>query len=373
MGPTSQQRTQFTRDGYVIVRGLVPTDELGRILTSVDAIVEKANHPSSVDLTDWVDRKTANALECCVDDRIYNFSCALMHASDAAGEGLNIHCRADTGWHRDIQPSMQAPLDGLQEDLRVNGVPYVQWNIALRDDPYFHVIPGSHVRRNNEAEREIERRDGVVSLPGITCIDLKAGDGIVYVNTILHSAKPSGENKRRTYILGYEGFGIRNFAQFVLPKTLGIDFVQHLSPWAAKRFRLFEQLHAERLDDITDLFKSMVDRHVGAFRAALARIHPSPQCRITTLAILSKIARELHCFKEQEETGYRNGPRIRTLVSRFSVNEIDDLWSRFTVLDGKLQTEDVELEPLFQGEKTRYYIYDMPSDFEVEEFINTWG
>lgn len=194
MEPTAEQREQLMRHGYIILRGMIPPDEVAELRKSVDAIIERAPPQSRVDLTRWVDRETASGVEFFVDDRVFEFSQKLMNAPDVVGHGMWILRQADTGWHRDIHTYHMVPLDGLQEDIRLNGPPYLQWNIALYDDPYFHFIPASHLRRNNEHENKIERRDGAVPLPGMTCLDLKAGDGSVYINAMLHCAKPSGEN-----------------------------------------------------------------------------------------------------------------------------------------------------------------------------------
>ena len=124
-----------------------------------------------------------------------------MHAPDVAPQGMWVLCHSGTGWHRDIHPIDMAPLDGLQEDIRLNGPPYLQWNLPLYDDSYLHVIPRSHLRRNNEAESKLERRMGVVPLPGEITVDLKAGDGLVYINGILHSATRTAMRSDGRFIL----------------------------------------------------------------------------------------------------------------------------------------------------------------------------
>ena len=187
-----RQKRQLMEAGFVIVRGMIAPAELRQLRESVDAIVEKAPPTGRVTLTDLVDQQTATAVEFLFDDRTLDFSRQLMEVPEAAPLGMWVLCSSDTGWHRDIHPIDMAPLDGLQEDIKLNGPPYLQWNVALYDDSYLHVIPGSHLRRNNAAERKIERRFGVVPLPGAVAVDLKAGDGVVYINTFLHSATPKG-------------------------------------------------------------------------------------------------------------------------------------------------------------------------------------
>ena len=374
MEPTPGQLDQFMSDGFVILRGMIPPDELSDLQRSADVIYEKSPK-QRVWLTETVDHETANALEFCVDDRVFHFSRNLMRASDAAGSGMWMFGAADTGWHRDIQPAIQAPLDGLQEDIRHNRPPYVQWHIALEHDPFLHVIPGSHLRRNNEAERSIERRDGAVPLRGMTCPDLEAGDGVVYINAILHCAKPSGEKKRRTLHFGYEGYGIQAAPHFIAAESLGVDFVKYLSPWAANRFRNFDRLRVNQIDEIASLFRAMVDRDDRQFRERLGHLHPGRRGRVTSLAVLSRTANRMRDFRgrNSNENRYASGSRIEDLASRFTAEEICQLWSRFAVLDQKLQSDQVQREPLFQGEPTTYYLYEMPENFEVEDFVASWN
>ena len=209
-----RQKEQLMREGYVIVRDMIPPDELERLRKSVDTIIDRAPPSSRVQVTEWVDKQTANAVEFYFDDRTLGFTRRLMDAPDVAPQGMWVLCHSGTGWHRDIHPIDMAPLDGLQEDIRLNGPPYLQWNLPLYDDSYLHVIPRSHLRRNNEEESKLERRMGVVPLPGEITVDLKAGEGLVYINGILHSATPNGDEKRRTLHFGYQSFGADGFVHF---------------------------------------------------------------------------------------------------------------------------------------------------------------
>ena len=368
-----QQRQQLMRDGYVILREMIRPDELETLRVSVDAIVEKAKVSSGrVTMTDWVDKQTGNVVEFCFDDRIFNFSRQLMNAPDAAPLGMWVLCSSGTGWHRDIHPIDMAPLDGLQEDIESNGPPYVQWNIALYDDNYLHVIPESHLRRNNNAERKVERRFGVVPLPGAISVDLKAGDGVVYINAILHSATLNGDNKRRTFHLGYQAFGGGRFTHFFLPATMGIHFVEHLKSWATERCHYFEKLHTKRHNDVAFILRAILEKDKLAFENGLNWIHRSEHARMTTLVVLSKIAYLIRKYKDSEAEDHANDPCIQSVADRFTASELEQLWRRFVVLDSKLQSDNEQYEPLFQSGPMKYFFYEMPVDFGVKDFIASW-
>ena len=65
-----EQREQLMESGYVMCRGMIPPDELERLSESVDRIVERPPEPlSRVDLTEWVDGETADAVEFFFDER----------------------------------------------------------------------------------------------------------------------------------------------------------------------------------------------------------------------------------------------------------------------------------------------------------------
>ena len=368
-----RQREQLMREGYVIVRNIIPPDELERLRQSVDTIIDKAPPSSRVTVTEWVDKQTANAVEFYFDDRTLDFSRRLMDAPDVAPLGMWVLCHSGTGWHRDIHPIDMAPLDGLQEDIRLNGPPYLQWNLALYDDSYLHVIPRSHLRRNNEAESRKERRMGVVPLPGEITVDLKAGDGVVYINALLHSATPNGDDKRRTLHFGYQAFGAQGFTHFFLPATMGVEFVEHLSPRAAEQCHHFEELHVKRHDDIAFTLRAILEKDVDAFTEGLGRIHRSKHARMTTLVVLSKIAYLIRKYKDSDTAEDADSPCIQRMADRFTPDELDRLWERFTLLDHKLQSDTKQYEPLFQSGPMKYFFFEMPQDFGVDDFIASWN
>ena len=280
-----EQKEQLMREGYVIVRDIIPPDELERLRESVDTIIDKAPPSSRVTVTEWVDKQTANAVEFYFDDRTLDFSRKLMEAPDVAPLGMWVLCHSGTGWHRDIHPIDMAPLDGLQEDIRLNGPPYLQWNLALYDDSYLHVIPRSHLRRNTEAESKMERRMGVVPLPGEITVDLKAGDGVVYINGILHSATPNSDDRSgEHFILDTNHLVPKDSRIFSCPDTMGVEFVGHLSPGAAEKCHHFEALHAKRHNDIAFTLRAILEKDADTFTEGLHRIHRSEHARMTTLS-----------------------------------------------------------------------------------------
>ncbi len=297
-----EQRTQLMELGYVIVRDLIQPDELQPLRKSVDRMAERAPESclkSRFTMTDWVDGSTADAVEFCFEARTLGFSQQLMDVPAVTPLGMFVLCASGTGWHRDVHPIDMAPLDGLQEDLRLNGPCYLQWNVPLYDDSFLHFIPGSHRRRNNAEERKIERRMGVVPLPGAMAVELKAGDAIVYLNNCIHSSMPNDETKRRTLIMGYDAFGNKGFTHY-FADPMGVDFVEHLSPRGAEQCKQFAKLHARRHDKIVATYHAIIQKDHGGFVQALAALHPSNHARMTSLIVLAKIAHTIRKYKDSD-------------------------------------------------------------------------
>ena len=60
------------------------------------------------------------------------------------------------------------------------------------------------------------------------------------------------------------------------------------------------------------------------------------------------------------------------LVDFHEIGALEQLWERFSVLDSELQTDTEQYESLFQSGPMKYYFYDMPANFDVDDFIASW-
>ena len=369
-----EQRTQLMELGYVIVRDLIQPDELQPLRKSVDRMAERAPESclkSRFTMTDWVDGSTADAVEFCFEARTLGFSQQLMDVPAVTPLGMFVLCASGTGWHRDVHPIDMAPLDGLQEDLRLNGPCYLQWNVPLYDDSFLHFIPGSHRRRNNAEERKIERRMGVVPLPGAMAVELKAGDAIVYLNNCIHSSTPNEETKRRTLIMGYDAFGNKGFTHY-FADPMGIDFVKHLSRRGAEQCKQFAKLHAQRHDEIVATYSAIIQKDRGGFVQAFGTLHPSRHARMTSLIVLAKIAYTIRKYKDSDSDDWQLTEAVKELGARFTADELDQLWDRFETLDDVLKADTEQYESLFQNAAMMYHFYEMPANFGVDDFIASW-
>lgn len=407
-------REQFLRDGYLIIRGLIPPEQLEARRATFERLVdkqraiwaakrkpddppggvwEKSAQPR-VQFDEVVDRETAAAVEFCLSDRVLGVARQLIRTPEVAINYMAIMCspvrdhgaQDHRGWHRDIRPIDQAPLQGLIDDLVEYGPAYVQWNIPLYDDKVLWAVPGAHRRLYTAEEDRSLRADPRVPVPGGIPVELKAGDGVVYVNTILHWGSAYDAKLRRTVHLGFRGFGGPIY-----------PYVQHLywAPGVAERLpeeqaapmRHYVELFAREIDTIEALYRAMIARDAAAFRTHLAALHPGERHRMTAVVLLSKVALQLRAIKlgdlpdipgmkmilEGFDATTDRQMAYALLARRFTPDEVRTLWERVAPLDRRLQADTVQFVPAFQSVEMQYEFERMPAGFGVEEFIESWA
>ena len=391
--------------GFVILRGVVPGGELPNMRESCERLLERQKEiwrrerqPGDPPGGEWelarqprvsidkvVDESTAHVVDFCLGEATMGASRRLMGAPVASPGMLAMLCSPPIGmgrtrWHRDITPPSLAPLCGLQQDMLANGPALVQWNVALYDDDVLWVVPGSHRRPNTEAENAQWRFDAWAPMPGSIPVELEAGDGVAYSNMILHWGSNYTARLRRTLHLGYRCFGSRTFPYYA-GHGWDLEFADRLSPESRRQFEFFEECCAAECDLICGIFRAMIDRNARAFRGGLARLHPGEQGRMVALTLLSKAARALPVFHDpgvsENERRASAGAFYVNLMepirARFTADEAGQLWQRFKTLDAKLQADCDQFEPMMHVTSTRYRFYDMPENFEVDDFIASWG
>jgi hypothetical protein len=322
----NDERASLLRDGYVIVRGVVPPEELEDTRRIFESLVDRQRRVWARDRGEG--DPTGGAWETSAQPRLASFD-QLVESGDEAvtvellmGRPLEvsrlimgapvaptqfmlmcnpIRDHGPAAWHRDIHPIDQAPVVGLQQDLLANGPGYLQWNLALHDDDVLWVVPGSHARPNTDAENQHLTEDSRRPLPEALQVELGAGDAVVYTNLILHWGSDYSTKRRRTVHFGYRSFGGDLF-----PYVLGLhrrgDVSAHLGEAAGAAWWEHRRLYEVECDTIESVFSAAVAGDAEAFGQGVARLHPGPQHREVCLILLSKLARKLR------STGTRNVP-----------------------------------------------------------------
>lgn len=395
----NDQRARLLRDGYVIVRGVVPPEELEDTRRIFEILVDRQRRV-------WArDRgprdPPGGAWETSAQPRLASFDGLVESGDEAAtvelllGRPLEVSrlimgaavaptqfmimCNpvSDHGpaaWHRDIHPIDQAPVVGLQQDLLANGPGYLQWNLALHDDDVLWVVPGSHARPNTDAETQQLTEDPRRPLPEALQVELGAGDAVVYTNLILHWGSDYSTKRRRTVHFGYRSFGGDLF-----PYVLGLhrsgDVGTHLGEAAGAAWREHRRLYEVECDTIESVFSAAIAGDTEAFQQGVARLHPGPRYREVCLILLSKLARKLRFDGHPERPGYGGDfTQERELAPRFTPEDLERLWQRFAPLDEALLAPDGrEYVPGYQSGPMSYRFECMPDDLSVEGFAAGWG
>ncbi len=264
--------------------------------------------PRLVHFQNLIDTDTADTTEFCLHENTLGVCKQLMNVEVAANSGIFLMCsppEKDFGparWHRDIHPIDQAPLRGLQMDLLENRPGYLQWNIPLYEDDVLWVVPGSHRRANTDEENAQLQEDPLMPLPNSVSVELKAGDGVVYTNTILHWGSNYSTKLRRTVHVGYRAYGgpIFPYVAFYYRDT---NYARFLSEAYQKIVEDQARAYAKELDLITAVYRALLDRDESAFLDGLAALHPGVEGRLVTIILLSKLVYKMrfvsHPLKER--------------------------------------------------------------------------
>lgn len=272
-------RDQLMRDGFLVLREMVAPDELDAMRASYDTIIERQGGDDWLgsggaqprcQISPFLDESVANAAEIWLGENTLGVANQLISCPGRAGcSEMWVMCNplVDHGpanWHRDIHPIDMAPMHLLQEDLRENGPRYVQWNIPLYDDDVLWVVRGSHLRLNSDEENAQLEKDDQAPLPGSEAVALKAGDGVVYINVLLHWGSDYSSKPRRTLHGGH--------ALHTLDPSRGSD--RFLSGEAQGKFESFRQQSAAGMDATEAALRAAAAGDAGAYGAALDQLEP---------------------------------------------------------------------------------------------------
>ena len=402
-------RDRFLEEGYLILRNVIPPDELDELRASYEIMVERqreiwARERNTDDppggawdtsaqprlnldsLVDQIDAQTAKTVEIWLHENTQGVSSNLLGLEDAAVTEMMLMCSPSRdhgaanhrGWHRDFYPPRCAPLQGYAEDIIENGPRYVQWNIPLYDDDVLWVVPGSHNRFNTEQEDRLLNEDPSVPLPGGIQTHLRAGDGVVYILPILHWGSNYSTKMRRTIHGGFS----------TLTQYQKMSYLKHLSAPDRATFERWDRRSKKMQDHTESVLRAAIKEDGAAYYAGLEKLHPGrgEKGNLQSTIFLSKAAKRIYQLKSP---GFDNLPQLERrwatsvqpmtlqwgvlFADRFSPDEAKILWQRFKPVDDSLQAEEDQWVPGFQGDSTRYYFNQVPADFSVESFISDWG
>ncbi len=400
-------RNKFLEEGYVVLRNVIPADELEALRASYEILVERQKviwaqerepdePPGGVwetsaqprlllhrsPLADLIDEETASAVEIWLHENTQGASSELLGVSDAAVTEMMLMCnpvrdRGPAHWHRDLYPPYGAPLQGYVDDIVESGPRYVQWNLCLYDDDVLWVIPGSHARLNTKQENELLRTNRYTPFPGGVQTHLNAGDGVAYILPILHWGSNYSTKMRRTIHGGFS-----TFTQYE-----NQNYMKYLSTSAQATFDRWIQCSNQMITHTESILRAAIEKDVTAYHANLEKLHPGrgEKGKMLSTVYLTKIAKRVY---ECKRPNFENLPQetrasmIRShpitlqwglpLADRFSFKEARTLWERFKPVDARIQSDVENAAPGYENRPSRYHFNEMPTDFSVEDFTASW-
>ena len=401
-------RNQFMEEGYLVLREVIPPDELNTLRESYELMVsrqrdiwKKERQPDDPPGGTWetsaqprlnlgreplaglVDEKTASTIEIWAHENMQGVSSELLGVEDAGVTEMMLMCnpvsdRGPAAWHRDHHPIDTAPLQGYLDDILETGPRYVQWNLSLYDDNVLWVIPGSHLRVNTEQENEQLLADPRVPLPNGVQTHLNAGDGVVYILPILHWGSNYSRKMRRTIHGGFS-----NFTHYPT-----LDYMEYLSPRVQKMFERWDKRSHQMQMWTEYALQSVIEKNATAYHTALEKLHPDrdEKGKLLSTVFLCKtacfVALAHGCELEDIPEDLRNrGKGFHSITlnwgppfaeGRFTREKATVLWERFKSLDVLLKTDEEHFLPGFQSGPMRYYFNEMPPNYSVSDFIASW-
>ena len=400
-------RDRFLEDGYVVLRNVIPPDELEPLRASYEIMVERqkviwANERKPDDppggawqtsaqprlllqrnpLADLIDEQTTSAVEIWLHENMQGVSSELLGVSDAGVTEMMLMCspvrnHGPARWHRDLYPPFGAPLQGYVDDIIENGPRYVQWNLCLYDDDVLWVVPGSHARLNTEQEDEHIRTNPSTPCPGGVQTHLKAGDGVAYILPLLHWGSDYSTKMRRTI---HGGFSL--YTQYN-----NRSYVKHLSPSAQAIFERWTERSDQMISHTESTLRATIEKNATAYHAGLDQLHPGrgEKGKMLSTVYLSKVAKRVYDYNRPEFDSLSQearGPATMShpitlqwgvpIAEQFSFDEARVLWERYKTVDARIQSDQEQAAPGYENRPSHYHFNKMPADFGIDDFIASW-
>ena len=154
MQVTPSIRQKFLEDGYIIVRGIIPDEQLPALRQQYEVLVEQMVHKSEEwesspqprlnlsgrPLSGLIDEQTIGCVEAWLPgSEVHRVSSALLGVESASVYEMMMLCSPKReqlhypAWHRDFEPRSTAPIGSFAADTLEGGPRHLSWNIPLYD------------------------------------------------------------------------------------------------------------------------------------------------------------------------------------------------------------------------------------------------
>lgn len=269
---SAEELHHYRTQGYLI-RPILSADEVRRYPGAIDAaLAQRAAHARMINLQFLQPGKDVRALQPIIcDDRIHAVIRELLGGGDVVIDGASLFCAEAgvnyrQGWHRDLMQIPDAEIDPAWfSDAYLHN--YVQVNLALGMDRCLWLVPGSHRRPLDVAERALFGDSNKMApldageLEQGRQIVLQPGEAAFYNNNTVHRGYGGVLPARRITIhLGFHStahaptphFGVLDRDEYTPEYLAGLDanvramLQRHLDERARHpRMDVYQKLHQE--------------------------------------------------------------------------------------------------------------------------------
>jgi ectoine hydroxylase-related dioxygenase (phytanoyl-CoA dioxygenase family) len=199
---SSAEKERYRRDGYIILRGLIPSEAVEALRADIRDLVERSATGDGPEIRwinqeqriperlghllrpGWIQPAFINSLEngpyFPIAEQILGGPVRHSLFGMLAGGGGKAYIQS---WHRDLAPtSGDEELPILERNFGI----FTQINGSLFPDRYLQIVPGSHLRPTTPAEREVLANNPTGDMPGQMTVETEPGDVAFYYSNLLH-------------------------------------------------------------------------------------------------------------------------------------------------------------------------------------------
>ena len=246
-------------------------------------------------------------------------------------------------------------------------------------------MPGSQCRPNTAEEHQHLLTHSQQPISGGIPVELKAGDGVVYIHITLHWGSNYSTKLRRTIHLGYRAFGSPVYP-IVNHYYWQPDFAEKLSNGVVDQFTHFCRLHSTQCDVVESIFRAVAAKESDIFLKGICTLYPGEKGRMVCLVFLSKLVDKVRTLKQPDVQKMSVEERVSAIsehrlnfylfedfAQRFTADEANLIWQRFSTLYDLIQKETDRVVSDLSSRVERYQLTNMPANFDLPDFIQSWG
>ena len=218
---TDEQRRDFERDGYLVVRDALDEATVARLIAATDRICGPWNERGFWERRNCIEAadEFAELLDCpstvplitqILNHNIHLITSHLIVRPPTIGASS---LALQSNWHRD---GGTAPLD-LDSELPRMFIKAAYWltDVSTPGRGNLRVVPGSHLSRSNPPKTA----DG--GLAGAVDVLAKAGDAVLFENRLWHAVGANASDvTRKAVFFGYGYRWLRPFDYVAAPAPL---------------------------------------------------------------------------------------------------------------------------------------------------------